>query len=102
MEPIRINITYEYTDRAGRVFRAALGGEAPYALPFSVWPPNASPLQMPAVGDEIEFPSITRVVFTVVKLTRRFRMTGGLQEAPTTTLVLDAPEDAAGPVDSVV
>jgi hypothetical protein len=50
---------------------------------------------MPAVGDEMEFPSVTgAVVFTIVK--RRFRMQEGHEIA--TTLWLDAPEGAPAPI----
>jgi hypothetical protein len=38
MDAITINTNFELTDRASRVFRAALRREAPYAFPSSVWP----------------------------------------------------------------
>ena len=78
---------YEWTDRAARVIRATQAAESGGFK---------SPLLIPLVGDEIEFPHTGRVVFTVLK--RRLRMTEGPH---TVTLLLDAPEDAAGPVDSV-
>jgi hypothetical protein len=89
-----ITTIFEYTERAARVIRAAQAAESRLSVPDNFL------LLMPAVGDEIEFPSITgRAVFTISK--RRFRVTGGLDDAPTITLLLDAPEHAAGPIDSV-
>jgi hypothetical protein len=82
-----ITTNFECTDRALRVIRAAQAEGSTFSSPHLI----------PLVGDEIEFPAMTgRVVFTVVK--RRLHMSEG---PPTITVWLDAPEDAAGPVDSV-
>ena len=86
-------INYELTERAARVFLAARGdGKISFSTDTS-----ADAFEMPALGDEMEFPSITgNVVFTVIR--RRFRMQEGHEIV--TILWLDAPENAAAPVAS--